>query len=173
MSVPQNSLLGRLLAGPVRQGEVTWIGLRPLRKEPMQTVKSAKLVAGVGIEGDHYHTAHAGPRQVTLMTSEDLASIASFLGRDIVAPEFVRRNIITRGVNLLALKDQRFRVGSAILEGTGECAPCGRMEVNMGPGGYNAMRGRGGITARIIESGNVEIGDDVTRLDTFLSCDPS
>jgi MOSC domain-containing protein YiiM len=77
----------------------------------------------------------------------------------------VRRNLLTRGINLLALKDRRFRIGDALLETSGECAPCSLMEEVLGPGGYNAMRGHGGVNARIIESGHVTIGDAIERID--------
>ena len=70
-----------------------------------------------------------------------------------------------RGINLFALKDRRFRIGDAVLETSGECAPCSLMEEVLGPGGYNAMRGHGGITARIIESGQIKIGDAIERID--------
>ena len=55
----------------------------------------------------------------------------------------MRRNLVVSGINLLALKDRRFRVGTALLEGSGECAPCSRMEVVLGPSGYNAVHGHG------------------------------
>jgi len=101
---------------------------------------------------------------VTLVAAEHLAAIAAFLGRDGVPPELIRRNLVVRGINLLALKGRRFRIGAALLDCSGECQPCSRMEEALGPGGYNAVRGHGGITARVIEGGAVGLGDAVSRL---------
>ena len=153
-----DSPLGRLLAAPMRPGELIWIGLRPIRRAELVNQTSAQLVAGTGIDGDHYATRRNGARQVTLIASEDIAAIASFLNRETLPPEILRRNLVTRGVNLTAFKGRRFRIGEALLEWSGECAPCSRMEENLGTGGYNAVRGRGGITARILTSGAVHIG---------------
>ncbi len=72
---------------------------------------------------------------------------------------------MTRGVNLMALKGWCFRLGTAVLEWTGECDPCSRMEANLGPGAWNALRLRGGITARIVEDGEARLGDALVRLD--------
>ncbi len=69
------------------------------------------------------------------------------------------------GVNLLALKGRRFRIGAALLEHSGECHPCSRMEEEFGPGGYNAVRGHGGITARVLEGDAIRLGDAVMRVD--------
>jgi len=153
------------MAGPMRAGDLVWIGLRPSRKAAMLMPDSALLVAAQGIEGDRYRTQRDGPRQVTLIAAEDIAAIASFLGRKEVAAELLRRNFVTQGINLVALKGRTFNIGSATLEATGECAPCSQMEANLGPGGYNAVRGHGGITARILEGGRVRIGDTLQRLD--------
>lgn len=149
----------------MRPGRLEWIGVRPGRKIVAEPLRSAALIAEHGIEGDRYNTSRDGPRQVTLIAAEDVAAIAAFLGLAAIAPELLRRNLVTRGINLLALKDRRFRVGAAVLEGSGECAPCSRMEEAFGPGGYNAVRGHGGITARVIESGMVHVGDLVERVD--------
>ena len=145
----------------MRPGALIWIGVRPARHVILSPQTSAMLVAARGIEGDHYQTHRDGARQVTLIASEDLAAIASFLGAEQIAPDLLRRNLVTRGVNLVALKGRRFRIGDAVLEGSGDCAPCSRMEAILGPGGYNAVRGHGGITARIIEGGMVSVGDVV------------
>ena len=160
---PPQSSLARLLDAPVQPGIVTWLGLRPARAAPVLIVETAVLVADAGIEGDRYQSGRG--RQVTLIAAEDLAAIAAFLGRVDLEPELLRRNILTRHVNLAALKGRRFRVGPALLETTGECAPCSRMETILGPGGYNAVRGHGGITARIVEGGTVRIGDPIVRVD--------
>ncbi len=168
-ALPTDSLIGRLLAGPVRPGRLEWIGLRPARRAVIEITNSATLIATHGIQGDRYNTERNGPRQVTLVAAEDLAAVASFLGMHEISPGLLRRNLVIRGINLLALKDRRFRVGAALLEGSGECAPCSLMEEALGPGGYNAMRGHGGITARVIEGGDIAVGDMVERVDAALA----
>ena len=131
----------------------------------MRQVEAAQLVAGRGIEGDRYRTTRDGARQVTLISAEHLDAIACYLGLEVLDPAILRRNLLVRGVNLLALKGRRFAVGSALLEYSGEAHPCSRMEAALGPGGYNAMRGHGGITARIVTGGMVRLGDALERLE--------
>ena len=149
----------------MRPGAVAWIGLRPERRAPMVVVREAHLVPGEGLVGDRWRGRAEGGRQVTLIAQEDIAAIASFLGLDAVAPERLRRNIMVRGTNLLALRGHRFRLGEAILQMSGEAHPCSRMEEEFGAGGYNVVRGRGGITARVLEAGRVRLGDEVERVD--------
>ncbi|RKK03279.1 MOSC domain-containing protein [Pseudoroseomonas wenyumeiae] len=158
------SPLARLLDGPMRPGVLRWIGLRPARRAALRVVEEAALLAGQGLEGDRY-AGRNGARQVTLIQAEHLPAIGAFLGLEEVAPERLRRNLVISGLNLLALKGRRFRVGEAVLEMTGECHPCSRMEEEFGPGGYNAVRGHGGVTARVLEGGAIRLGDAVARLD--------
>lgn len=90
-----------------------------------------------------------------------LPVIAACVHRETIGPEVFRHNIVVSGLNLLALKGKTFRIGGVVLEYTGQCHPCSKMEITLGPGGYNAMRGHGGITARVIEGGELGLGDGV------------
>ena len=127
----------------------------------MVSVDEAQALAELGLTGDHRARRRGSRRQVTLIQSEHLAVVGALLGGDPIDPAAARRNIVVSGVSVLALKDQVFTIGGTVLEGTGVCEPCSRMEANLGAGGYNAMRGHGGITARILVSGIVRVGDAV------------
>jgi len=155
-----SSPLAGLMNARVRPGTVEWIGVRLERRAPMRVVDMAELNQREGLVGDRY-SGRSGTRHVTLIGRADLAAIADFLGLPDVAPELLRRNIVVSGVNLLALKDKRFRLGGALVEMTGECHPCSRMEETFGEGGYNAVRSHGGITARVLEAGTVRMGDQL------------
>lgn len=104
-----------------------------------------------------------GPkRQVTLIQAEHLAVIGALLGRDVaVDPGDLRRNLVVSGLNLRALKGTVFTIGEVVLEASGECHPCSRMEEALGPGGYQAVRGHGGLNARVLRSGILRVGDVV------------
>jgi MOSC domain-containing protein YiiM len=144
-----------------KPGRVESLLVRPTRMEAVRTLEEVTAVTDVGLEGDHYQN-HAGSRQVTLIQAEHLEVLASMLGLSKILPEFTRRNIVVRDINLLSLKGKRFNIGNALLEYSGECHPCSRMENNLGPGAYNAMRGHGGITAKVVTSGIIKVGDFVT-----------
>lgn len=158
--------LSDLLARFPGTGRVRWIGLRPHRGGAVETVESAALIEDRGLDGDRRSAKPGGRRQVTLIQWEHLDVIAALCGRDTVEPALLRRNIALSGINVHALRGSQFQLGEATLEGTGYCHPCSRMEQNLGPGGYNAVRGHGGITARVIESGRVRVGDEVRVLVT-------
>ena len=122
----------------------------------------ATLDAVQGVEGDRY-AGRTGSRQVTLLQAEHLVAIGAYLGTGPATPERLRRNLVVSGINLLALRTCRLRVGGVLLEATGHCHPCSRMEEELGVGGYNAVRGHGGLTARVIEGGVIRVGDAVSR----------
>jgi MOSC domain-containing protein YiiM len=157
---PDDSPLGRLMANLPRAGRVEWIGLRTRRDGPMHVVDAVDAVSGKGLVGDRY-AGGSGKRGITLIQGEHLPAIAALSGHAQVPPALLRRNLVVSGLPLVALKGRRFRIGDVLLEGVSDCDPCSRMEDALGPGGYNAMRGHGGLCARILEGGLLRVGDPV------------
>ena len=146
----------------MQTGEVIWIGIRHEKGSPVESVKETLAQTG-GLLKDHSNKGNGeSKRQVTLIQEEHLRAAASFLGVAEVDPALVRRNIVVKGLNINALTGRKFIIGDAILEMSGFCPPCHRMEENLGTGGYNAMRGHGGITCRVVKEGKITIGDRVS-----------
>lgn len=154
-------------------GMVDAIYLRPARRVPAVAAQQTFAEAGAGLVGDRKSRTvsdlpHGSKRQVTLLQAEHLPVIAALLRRDDIDPALLRRNLVISGINLLAtrklFKDRplQLRVGDCLLEVTGPCEPCSRMEEVLGAGGYNVMRGHGGLSARIIASGEIRVGDAVS-----------
>ncbi len=148
-------------------GSVQWIGIRPSKREPLNKVESVRATKAVGLDGDHFNGGEGAKRQVTLIQSEHIGVVGHILGKPEIDPGLLRRNIVVSGINLLALKEQYFRIGNAVFYGTGNCPPCSRMEENLGAGGYNSMRGHGGITAYVVEDGEIELGSAVELIPNF------
>jgi len=144
-----------------KPGIVAAISVRPERLAPPIVLDQVRAIESKGLEGDR---SKGGNRQVTLIQKEHITAVASFLGKESLDFTLTRRNILVEGINLLSLKGKQFHIGEAILEYSGECHPCSRMEEALGEGGYNAMRGHGGITARIIKTGLISNGDSVNAI---------
>jgi MOSC domain-containing protein YiiM len=154
-------------------GTLEAIYLRPGRGMPAMRVDAAQALAGRGLQGDRSAArtatvAAAGKRQVTLIQAEHLPLVAAWSGRSSVDAAGLRRNLVVSGLNLVAARspfaDRRLhlRIGAeAVLELTGSCDPCSKMEAALGPGGFNALRGHGGVTARVLRDGRWAIGDRV------------
>ena len=157
-----------------REGRLDAIVLRPQRDQPAAGVQEARALAGQGLEGDR-RTARAptesdgGKRQVTLIQAEHLPLIAAWAGHGTLDPRLLRRNLVVSGLNLVAARSPfaqqplHLRIGAdVVLELTGPCDPCSKMRALLGEGGYNAMRGHGGMTARVLGGGVLRLGDRVT-----------
>jgi len=149
----------QLIQNLPQQGRVEWIAIRPEKRKPLKVLKKVSLLKN-GLEGDHY-AGGSGKRSITLIQAEHITAIASLLHREKIDPLDLRRNIVVSGINLLALKDREFKIGTAVLKMTGLCHPCSRMEETFGEGGYNAVRGHGGINARVISPGEIRLKDKV------------
>ncbi|HEV7270108.1 MOSC domain-containing protein [Pseudoxanthomonas sp.] len=163
MPLNPESPLARLMATLPRAGKVEWIGLRPARDQAMVAADAVMAETGGGLVGDRYKGG-SGKRGITLIQAEHLPVIATLAQRPDLVPSLLRRNVVVSGIPLVALKGRRFRIGEAVFEGTEDCDPCSRMEDALGAGGYNAMRGHGGLCARIVEGGTFRLGDAVEAL---------
>ena len=126
----------------------------------MCAVTQVQVDAAVGLHGDRY-AGRSGARHATLIQAEHLPVIASCVGRETLPASLLRRNIVVSGVNLFAFKNKIITIGEVELEITGICHPCSRMEDLLGPGGYNAVRGHGGMTARVLNPGIISLRDSV------------
>ena len=143
------------------QGSVVSMRVCVGHREPMKSVESADMVAGYGIEGDRHATSR-GPRtrrQVLLMDVETLGAFGLEGGQ-------TRENVTTRGIDLHALPaGSRVALGAdAVVEITGFCDPCGRMD-EVRDGLREAMVDRRGMLATVIEGGAVKIGDPARALE--------
>ena len=132
-----------------------------MKKENLSVVQSIKVNKGTGLVGDQFKGSSSGKREETPIQEQHLNTISSILGRKKIDPKLARRNIVVSGINRLSLKQHQFRIGGVILETTGICAPYSRIEENLGVGGYNAMSGHGGITATVIQEGEIKLGDTI------------
>ncbi|ASP38817.1 sulfurase [Bacterioplanes sanyensis] len=163
--MPSQSALFDRLTQDLPTGQVTWLGVRPARRQPMTTVPEAYAIADLGLEGDRRCQGSPGSaRQITFINAEHLDLVASWLQTADIDPALLRRNVVISGVNLLALRHQQFTVGDAVFEATALCHPCSRMDEALGPGGQAAMLGHGGLCARILKSGMVRVGDSLRCL---------
>ena len=159
--------VGKLLSrhlNNITPGTLEWIGLRPERKAAIHVVTQVNALATLGLEGDRRcHSTPGSGRQVTLINQEHIDVIAQFMGLDKIAPELLRRNLVVSGINLQALRHQRFRIGGAEFEANAHCHPCLRMEQALGKGAVAAMLAHGGICAKIVTSGTITVGDSVEK----------
>ena len=149
---------------PASIGRLEWIGIRTAHRGKVAEPQAVEVVAGRGLAGDHYIPRRSGGREVTLIQFENLEEIARVCGLPEVLPVQLRRNLGVSGVRLPGGKGDRIVIGEVELEVTGPCVPCSRMDEALGPGGCRAMSGRGGVTARIIRGGEIQVGDPVSIL---------
>ncbi|WP_086932136.1 MOSC domain-containing protein [Agarilytica rhodophyticola] len=164
MSVRQNMF--NRITQDLAPGKLEWIGLRRERRGQVDVVSQVCAIESLGLEGDRRcHGTPGSARQVTLISLEHIEVVAKLLGKDIIEPATLRRNLVVSGININALRHQRFTIGEALFEATAYCHPCSRMEEALGKGGHAAMLWHGGMCAKIMKSGQITIGDTVQKVD--------
>lgn len=138
-------------------GKIEWIGLRPERRAEVQSVSSVEIDTVEGLVGDHKTEAH---RQVTVISKEHLEQVRDIMAADEIDPAAARRNIMISGLDFEDLKGARLQLGEAVIEVTGYCHPCSRMEENFGDGGRKAMARKAGWLGKVLTSGVAKVGDE-------------
>ncbi len=122
------------------------------------SVSEVDCVAGSGLVGDRFFDYKPGYKgQVTFFSSEVFDSLCEGLGVCERDPALLRRNVLTRGVDLNALIGKNFSIQGVVFEGTEECRPCYWMDTALAPGAEAALRGQGGLRARILEGGTLRV----------------
>lgn len=125
---------------------------------PMQIVDRIECVAGRGLRGDRYFDFKENYKgQITFFAEEIHQRLCRQFGRDPAEtdPSVYRRNILTRGIDLNTLIGEEFEVQGVRFRGSQECAPCYWMNTAFGPGAEVAMKGNGGLRARILSDGEL------------------
>ncbi|MCX9157688.1 MOSC domain-containing protein [Niveibacterium sp. 24ML] len=134
---------------------------------PMNSVQQVDAVAGCGLRGDRYFKpdGNADPAsQITLIERECIDAFVAETGLAL-SHDQPRRNLVTEGVRLNDLCGKRFRVGDVELEGIELCEPCSTFAQRTYRQVVKTFVGKGGLRARIVTSGTINVGDAITPLD--------
>ena len=122
------------------------------------SVPEAECVAGSGLKGDRFFEHKPGYKgQITFFSGEVFDLICQSLGIRGKEPSLLRRNVLTRGIDLNALIGKTFSIQGVLFEGTEECRPCYWMDTALGAGAEAALRGRGGLRAKILTGGTLRV----------------
>jgi MOSC domain-containing protein YiiM len=136
---------------------------------PVERLEEIEAQKGCGLEGDRYcsgmgHWSRFGRDcEVTFVEAEDLDRIQAEPGLRVKNGEH-RRNVVTRGVSLSDLRRARFRVGEAIFGYGKPCSVCRHIERLTEKGMTQALKGRGGMCAKVLQGGRIRQGDAVVIL---------
>ncbi|WP_198372883.1 MOSC domain-containing protein [Roseomonas rosulenta] len=151
-------------------GVLLAIHIAPEASAPMVELDAARLIEGVGIEGDRYATARGTyshkphpDRQVTLIEMETLDALKRDHGIDL-RPHETRRNLTTAGVPLNHLVGREFRVGDVVLVGGRLNVPCQYLEDLLGKPVFKPLIHRSGLNCLIVKGGTIRPGDSIRPL---------
>jgi MOSC domain-containing protein YiiM len=157
----------------VKIGLLRGIWISPAARAPLVGLAEVRAVPGRGLEGDRYFFARGSfsrwpgtGRAVSLIAEETLEAVCAEHGFDLRGGRS-RRNLVTSGIGLTDLQERTFRIGTAVLRGVRSCAPCHYLERLTEAGVFDALKGRGGLRADVIEEGILHIGDAIELLGGF------
>lgn len=125
----------------------------------MVAVPEMRCVAGHGIEGDRFFDFKPNYKgQITFFSGEIYDELCARFDVWDKEPSAFRRNVITRGGDLNALIGREFEIQGVRFRGASECSPCYWMDAAFAAGAEAALKGRGGLRARILTDGVLRVG---------------
>ena len=140
------------------EGSVVSMRLNVGSRKPMKKVDSARVITGQGIEGDRHlkEDGSRSRRQILLMDRETLGDFSLDDG-------IIRENITVVGMDFASLEaGDRVSIGEdVVLEITGECEPCARMD-EIRSGLQHELDGRRGMLAYAENGGLISVGDVIS-----------
>ena len=120
----------------------------------MVEVEEVQCVAGKGLMGDRFFDWKPDYKgQATFFALETHRWLTEELGIAGKEVSVYRRNLITEGVDLNRLIGVEFEVDGVWFLGTEEAKPCYWMNQAFGDGAEEALRGKGGLRAKILTDG--------------------
>jgi MOSC domain-containing protein YiiM len=131
---------------------------QPPGENPTVEVPEIQCVAGHGIEGDRFFDFKKDYKgQITFFSGEIFEAVCQKLGAEQKSPGITRRNVITRGADLNLLIGKKFEIQGVQFEGVCECSPCYWMDQAIAAGAETALRGNGGLRAKILSDGKIRV----------------
>ncbi len=149
--------------GEVRVAQLLGIAIRSKKRAEMQLLQTATVALEKGVADDF--RGKPGMRQVTVLTREGWRAVCDAAGIDL--PWTTRRaNLLIEGLDLQASQGRILKVGEVQLLITRETDPCERMEEAY-KGMFEAMahNWRGGVCCRVLQGGEITLGDKVELID--------
>lgn len=124
----------------------------------IEEVETVECAAGAGLVGDRYYNHKEDYKgQITFFDWAVYERIQKDFNCPDLDPALFRRNVLTAGVDLNTLIGQRFEIQGVEFEGSEECRPCHWMDKAVNPGVHEALKGFGGLRARILTDGSLRL----------------
>ena len=142
-------------------GEVVSIHVVHSPHGTAEALERAWVHTNYGLEGD-WRSRKDQRGQLTLIEAEALADVARRLGHSIPSGAS-RRQVVVRGLALHDMLGRHLRLGPVLVYVDAPCDPCSHMETMVGPGAQAAMQGRGGVRCRVLQGGELRVGEPVTE----------
>ncbi len=160
----QNQSLKNKNWNKVKVAEIISIHIVQKQNASTESCNQVMVSTNFGIEGD-YRSGKYQIGQITLVEAEIMDTVSCELGYNIPAGAS-RRQIMVGGIMLNELIGQNLRLGPVLVRVEDKCNPCNNMEKRIGSGAKDAMNDRGGIRCRVIEGGELRVGDKITIEDS-------